>query len=334
MHRQVNDFMLNFNFKWQKSKIMTHIVFLDRATLPVELPNLPHPHHWTDYAQTSSSEIIPRLQQAQIAITNKVAFNQETLAALPNLKLIAVAATGVNIIDLAACRALGIQVCNVSGYSTHSVAEHTFMQILALRRNLLPQAQQVQTGEWQKSPHFSLFDYDLQDCFGSTLGIIGRGATGERVASLAAAFGMRVLFAERKQASQIRAGYTAFNSVLEQADIISLHCPLNADTQDLIHQAELASMQKHAILINNARGGIVNEAALAHALQTGRLAGAALDVLSIEPPKMGNILLNNIPNLILTPHVAWRSTAAMHKLAEQLIANIHAFLVGNAINLV
>lgn len=326
--------MLNFDFQLQKSKIMTHIVFLDRATLPVELPNLSHPHHWTDYAQTSSSEIVSRLQHAQIAVTNKVPFNQETLAALPNLKLIAVAATGVNIIDLAACRALGIQVCHVSGYSTHSVAEHTFMQILALRRNLLPQVQQVQAGAWQNSPHFSLFDYALHDCFGSTIGIIGRGATGERVASLASAFGMRVLFAERKQTTQIRAGYTAFQSVLEQADILSLHCPLNAETQDLIHQKELASMQKHAILINNARGGIVNETALAHALQTGALAGAALDVLSMEPPKMGNILLNNIPNLILTPHVAWRSTAAMQALAKQLIANIHAFLVGKAINLV
>lgn len=313
---------------------MTKLVFLDRATLPVALRAPVFPHTLQEFDGTAIDEVVARLAGAEVAICNKTPLRTEQLAQLPQLKLIAVTATGVNNVDLEHCRAHGIAVANVSGYSTHSVAEHVFAGLLALRRNLLSYRREVEAGAWQRSPQFCLFSHPLNDLHGSTLGMIGHGAIGQAVAQLAQAFGMRVLVAERKGAPQLREGRLAFDEVLAQADVLSLHCPLTEDTRNLIGSAELRRMKPTAILVNAARGGIVDEQALADSLRTGRIAGAVVDVLSEEPPRNGNPLLALAahPGLMLTPHVAWASQQAMALLAEEVVRNIEAYQRGESRN--
>jgi len=248
---------------------------------------------------------------------------------LPGLKMVAVAATGTNNVDIECCRERGIVVSNIRNYSVHTVPEHVFMLMLALRRNLLAFRADVQNGAWQKSEQFCLFTHPVRDLHASTLGIIGHGAIGDAVEQLALAFGMKVLFAEHKGATEVRQGYTAFDTVLRECDVISLHLPLNEQTSHLIGTAEFSRMRPGALLINTARGGLVDEAALLEALRSGRLGGAGFDVLEKEPPTQGHPLLDlDMPNFILTPHIAWSGRAAMQALADQLIANIEAYAAG------
>lgn len=312
---------------------MEKIVFLDRSTLEATIRRPAFPHQWEEYATTSPEKTIERLKEATIAITNKVPLRAETLAQLPRLKLIAEAATGVNNIDVDWCREHGIAVANIRNYAVHAVPEHVFMMILALRRNLLAYRADLQRGLWQQSDQFCLFTHPVRDIHGSTLGIIGHGALGQAVAEMAKAFGMKVLFAEHKNAAAIRPGFAPFEQVLAESDIVTLHVPLTEATRNLIGAAELGRMKPSSLLINAARGGVVDEGALAEALREGRIAGAGCDVLSVEPPRAGNPLLElDLPNLILTPHVAWASREAMQILADQLIDNIEAYVRGTAQN--
>lgn len=310
------------------------VVFLDRASLPVPLRPLGFPHIWQEYDATTPEQILVRAADAQIILTNKISLDAATLAALPHLRLIAVAATGVNIIDLAAAKSHGIAVCNIRGYAIHAVPEHAVMLLLALARNLPAYQSDVAQGAWHTSPHFCHFGAPIRDLHGRMLTLIGRGSLGRRTAALAEAFGMRTQFAEHKNAATIRAGYVPFRDALASADAISLHCPLTPATRGLIGAEELAWLKPDALLVNTARGGLVDEVALLQALQAGQLGGAALDVLEVEPPSRESSLLSaQLPNLIITPHVGWASHDAMTRLAEQLVANCEAFVAGTPQNL-
>ena len=291
------------------------------------------PLQWQEHEATAPDQVVERLAAAEVAISNKVPLRADTLQQLPQLRLIAISATGTNNVDLEYCRNHDIAVCNVSGYSTHSVAEHTFALLLALRRNLLAYQVDVAAGAWQKSAHFALQNHVLHDLHGSTLGIYGLGDIGHAVAHIAAAMGMHVLVSERKQASGLRDGRVPFERMLAEADVVTLHCPLTPETRNLIGTAELHLMKSSAILLNLARGGIVDETALARALHENRIAGAGLDVLGTEPPRNGNPLLELAhPNCIVTPHVAWASQQAMTRLAEEIVLNIEAFYDGESRN--
>ena len=306
---------------------MEKIIFLDRSTLRADLRQPCFAHEWVDYAETRPREVVERLRDATIAITNKVPLREAELSSLPDLKLIAVAATGLDIIDLEYAEARGISVSNVRNYARHAVPEHVFMLVLALRRNLFGYREDVRGGAWQRSSQFCLLNRDIHDLHGSTMGIIGYGALGQAVEKLALAFGMRVLVSEHKDASTIRSGRTSFDETLRASDIVSLHCPLTEATRNMIGAAELQKMKPHALLINTARGGLVDEAVLVEGLQSGLIAGAGFDVLSHEPPREGNPLPDlNLPNFILTPHVAWASREAMQALADQLVDNIEEII--------
>lgn len=318
---------------------MSHtLVFLDRATLKdsVKLPPLAFEHSWKTYASTPPEKVVSRLREATIAVVNKVKLTREILEELPNLRFISVAATGTDNIDLNACKELGIAVSNIRGYAIKTVPEHTLALILSLRRNLRGYHQDVAKGEWQKAGQFCFFNHPINDLSGQTLSIIGSGAIGQAVANLAVAFGMKVIFAEKKGAAKVRPGYTEFDEMLRSADIISLHCPLTPETRNLLSDEEFAKMTRHPIVINTARGGLIDETALVNALKTGQIAAAGMDVAETEPPKPDNPLLSlmEFPNFILTPHVAWASQEAMQALADQLVGNIEAFVTGQPRNLV
>ncbi|MDP3137649.1 MAG: D-2-hydroxyacid dehydrogenase [Burkholderiaceae bacterium] len=311
---------------------MHRIVFLESESLIAELRRPNFAHDWVAYPNTAPDQVAERLAGATIAIINKAPISAATVNATSGLKMVAVAATGTNVVDLDACRASGIVVANVRGYAEHTVPEHVMALLLALSRNLLAWRETLQAGRWQQSDQFCLFDHPIRDLHGATLGLMGSGSLGNGVACLAEAFGMRVLRAERKDATSLRPGYTAFSTVLAEADAISLHCPLTAATRGLIGVAELQAMKRSALLINTARGGIVDEAALIQALQEGWIAGAGFDVVSVEPPGPDHPMLAPallaLPNFLLTPHVAWASRPAMQALADQLIDNIEAFVAG------
>ena len=314
---------------------MEKIVYLDRSTIIANIRQPAFPHLWEEYPATSAGQTLARLQYATIVITNKVQLRREMLAQLPKLKMVAVSATGTDNVDIGYCKERGIVVSNIRNYSVHTVPEHVFMLILALRRNLLAFREDLQKGAWQKSAQYCLFTYPVRELHGSTLGIVGSGAIGKSVAQIAQAFGMKVLLAEHKGATEVRIGYTAFDTVLRESDVITLHLPLNEQTRNLLGAAELSHMKPGALLINTARGGLVNESALLEALKTGRIAGAGFDVLSKEPPTEGHPLLDlNLPNFILTPHIAWSGRAAMQTLADQLIDNIEAYVAGSPQNCV
>jgi len=308
---------------------MERIVFLERNTFKVEFPRPQFEHKWVDYAETAPDQIVERLQNATIAICNKLPLRASDLARLPLLKLIAVAATGVDNIDLDYCKQQGIAVCNAQHYAGNSLPEHVLLLMLALRRNLNAYLEDVRAGAWQEAKQFCLLDHPIHDLRGATLGVVGYGFLGSAVGNLAQAVGMELLIAERKAAPDTRTGRVAFNEVLKASDVITLHCPLTKETRNLIDWSELQLMKRESLLINTARGGLVNEAALLQALREGVIAGAAFDVLSQEPPRDGNPLLEaKLPNLIVTPHVAWASREAMQTLANQLVASIEAFVRG------
>ena len=312
---------------------MEKIVFLDSATIIAEVRPPTFAHTWKAYPATTAEQVVARLQDATIAITNKVPLRRDSLEQLPRLKMVAISATGTDNVDIEYCRERGIVVSNIRNYSVHTVPEHVFMLLLALRRNLLAFRSDVRNGAWQKSAQFCLFTHPVHDLHGTTLGIIGRGAIGNAVAQIATAFGMKVLFAEHKGAAAVRPGYTAFDRMLCESDAITLHLPLKEQTRHLIGTDEFACMKPRALLINTARGGLVDEAALLEALRSGRIAGAGFDVLGKEPPTAGHPLLDlDMPNFIMTPHIAWSGRAAMQALADQLIANLEAFVAGTPDN--
>lgn len=310
------------------------IAFLDRATIAPSIklraPNFTH--EWLEYDKTSSEQVLERLAGCTIAVVNKVPLQEAELSQLPELKMVAVAATGTDSIDKDYCEQHDIAVTNIRDYATVSVPEHVLSLMLALRRNIFAYQQDVVAGEWQKSGQFCFFNHPLSDLAGSRLGIIGGGALGQALARLAAGLGMQVVFAERKGAANVRSGRVPFDEVIATSDIISLHCPLSPETKDLIAHEELRCMKNSALLINTARGGLVNEHDLVGALQEGLIAGAGFDVLTREPPPDDHplfALLGN-PHFILTPHIAWASHQAMQTLADQLIDNIERFVAGRA----
>jgi glycerate dehydrogenase len=311
------------------------VVFLDRASLKAKVRKPSCASEYVEYDMTADSEIAPRLQGAGVAIINKVAMRADTLKQLPQLKLIAVAATGYDVVDVAYCKEHGIAVANIRNYAVHTVPEHAFALILALRRNLLAYRQDVENGVWNRSEQFCFFTHDIGDLYGSTLGIIGEGAIGQGTAAIGRAFGMRVLFADHPPPKLEGVTFTPHEQVLAESDVISLHCPLMPATRNLINLEALRKMKRNALLINTARGGLVDEAALVQALDEGLIAGAGFDVLTVEPPRNGNPLLElRRSNFILTPHIAWASDGAMQFLADQLIDNIELWCSGRPQHLV
>jgi glycerate dehydrogenase len=308
------------------------IVFLDRESVDAKVRRPAFPHSYKEYQSTwTHDEIVERLKDADIAIINKVPMRAETLKLLPRLKLIAVAATGTDIIDKAYCNANGITIVNIRNYAFNTVPEHVLALIFTLRRNLFAYTKDVQDGVWNKSSQFCFLTHPIRDIAGSTLGIVGYGALGKSIGKRAEALGMKVLPFDVVP----QAGLVDFETILRESDIITLHVPLTPETKNMIGAKEFKKMKPSAILINTARGGLVDEAALAEALRNGTIAGAGFDVLTKEPPKEGNILLDaTIPNLIVTPHVAWASQEAMQILADQLIDNIEAFVAGKPQNVV
>ncbi|HEX8069951.1 MAG TPA: D-2-hydroxyacid dehydrogenase [Pyrinomonadaceae bacterium] len=302
---------------------MERIVFLERGTLVADVRRPRFAHEWREYEATRPEQAVERLRGATIAVVNKLPLGESELAELPDLKLIAVAATGTDNLDLDACRRRGVAVVNVRGYAVETVPEHVLLLLLALRRSLLGWRADVRAGAWAAAPQFCLHTRPISDLRGTTLGVVGYGTLGQAVARLCAAVGMDVLVAERKGAAEVRAGRVPFAEVLSACDALTLHAPLNAETRHLVGAAELRRMKPSAVLVNCGRGGLVDEAALGAALRDGVIAGAGVDVLTREPPAAGNPLLElDLPNLIVTPHVAWASRQAMQTLADQLIANI------------
>lgn len=314
---------------------MQHVVFLDAATMgDTDLSVLTSDSvRLTCFDDTAVGQVLPRLADASIAIVNKVQLTAAILQQLPRLKLICVAATGVNNVDVKAAAQLGIVVCNVRGYADATVAQHVFALLLQLNNNIAQYHQAVVSGRWSQSRHFCLLDYPVSELAGKTFAVIGYGALGQATARLAKAFDMNVIIAERAGAHPPRAGRVSFTSALAQADVISLHCPLSSDTEQLFNQHTFIQMKHGAILINTARGGLIDPQALLAALNSGQLAGAALDVLMQEPPAATDLLVRaNLPNLIITPHIAWASIEARQRMVQQIQHNITGFLNGQVQN--
>ena len=272
------------------------------------------------------------LGKYDVIISNKVTLDRRILQANRGIKLICVAATGTNNIDLQAAAEFNIKVCNVTGYATPSVVQHVFALMLALQTRLFELSHAVAKGEWSSSPHFSLLDYPVNELAGKILGIVGYGVLGKAVAKIAQAFGMQVLIAKRNDQDE-RAGRMSLKEMLPLVDVLSLHCPLTEETENLLDENEFSQMKSSAILINTARGGIVNEMALLHALESQQIAAAGIDVLSVEPPPEDHPLLTKKQsNLIVTPHVAWASQQSRQRLVNEIALNIKAFNAGELRN--
>lgn len=311
------------------------IVVLDRDTLVNRLFDFDFPHTLSSYGTTEAHETLARIRGADIVITNKVVISAQAFAENPQLKLVAVTATGVNNVDVEAAKQNGTAVCNIRAYGNESVAEHAFMMMITLMRNLPAYQRDVAAGLWENSPFFCHLGAPMRDLNGKTLAIFGRGNIGKTLATYAQAFKMNVVFAEHKHTQSVRDGYASFDEAIRSADVVSLNCPLTPQTANMIGEAELQQMKPGAILINCGRGGLVDEAALVAALKYGQIGGAGFDVLTQEPPRDGNPLLKaRLPNLIVTPHIAWASQEAANRLFDILLDNINRFVAGNPQNLV
>ena len=311
------------------------IVVLDRDTLVNRPFEFDFPHTLSSYGTTEAHETLARIRGADIVITNKVVISAQAFAENPQLKLVAVTATGVNNVDVEAAKQNGTAVCNIRAYGNESVAEHAFMMMITLMRNLPAYQRDVAAGLWENSPFFCHLGAPMRDLNGKTLAIFGRGNIGKTLATYAQAFKMNVVFAEHKNAQNVRDGYVSFDKAIRSADVVSLNCPLTPQTANMIGEAELQQMKPGAILINCGRGGLVDEAALVAALKYGQIGGAGFDVLTQEPPRDGNPLLKaRLPNLIVTPHIAWASQEAANRLFDILLDNINRFVAGNPQNLV
>jgi glycerate dehydrogenase len=286
------------------------------------------------HASTTPDQVAPRLNGAQVAITNKIAIDANTFASCPDLKLVLVTATGTNNVDLVSAREHGVTVCNCQGYGTPSVAQHTLLLLLALATRLPDYQKAVQQGLWQKSSQFCLLDFPIVELEGKTLGLLGHGELGGAVAKLAEAFGMRVLLGQIPGRPE-RPDRLPLAELLPQVDALTLHCPLNEHTRNMIGAHELSLLKPHAFIVNTARGGLIDEQALADALRNGQLGGAASDVLSVEPPVAGNPLLaGDIPRLIITPHSAWGAQEARQRIVAQVAENARAWLAGEPVRVV
>lgn len=308
-----------------------NIVFLDSTAIPkhIPIPRPSFPHNWVEYEYTSAEQTIERAKDADIIITSKVILSREVLQQLPKLKLIAITATGTNNVDLDAAKELGVAVKNVTGYSATTVPEHVLGMIFALKHSLAGWQRDQITEKWTESKQFCYFDYPITDVKGSTLGVFGKGCLGTEVGRLAELLGMKVLYAEHRNATTCREGYTPFEEVLKQADILTLHCALTETTKNLINQETLSLCKKGAYLINTGRGPLIDEQAVCDALKSGHLGGAALDVLVKEPPEKNNPLIElakTMPNLIITPHIAWASDSAVTTLTKKVTQNIEDFV--------
>lgn len=314
------------------------IVILDRETLPpdIRLDRFDFPHLLESYDRTDPDEVAGRIRHAQIVITNKVRVGGADLQTAAELRLVAVAATGTDVIDLRQCQERSIAVCNIRNYAVHTVPEHTFALIFALRRSVVAYHNAVAKGRWESAGQFCFFDYPIRDLAGSTLGIIGDGVLGQAVGEMGKALGLKVLYAAYKESKGMGPLYTPFEDVLRHSDILTIHCPLMESTRNLIGAAEFALMDRHPLVINTARGGIVEEAALADALVSGQIGGAGFDVVTQEPMPHDHPFtkLMDRPDFILTPHVAWASREAIQTLVDQLIDNINAFTRGDLRNAV
>ncbi len=312
------------------------IVFLDAATLRPDTVLAPFsfPHTLTRHERTAPAETGPRLAEAEVALVNKVRIGAAEMDAAPNLRLIAIAATGTDNVDLDAARARGIVVANVRDYARATVPEHTFALILALRRSLVPYRASVLAGRWQEAAQFSYHDFPIADLAGSTLGIVGSGSLGSRVAEIGRAFGMEPIFAARRTGSGGRPDAVPFPEFLTRADVVSLHCPLTPETAGLFGTAEFAAMKPTALLINTARAGLVDVEALAAALERGDIAGAGIDVAAPAPPPAESPIMRLAvrPNVIVTPHVGWASREAVQGLADRVVANVEAWAAGAPTN--
>ncbi|MGO2330526.1 MAG: D-2-hydroxyacid dehydrogenase [Pseudoalteromonas nigrifaciens] len=302
------------------------ITILDNATLAkTSLDCIAQLGELTVHELTSAEQVVAHSKNADVLITNKAVVNRETMSQLKSLKLICVSATGTNNVDLVAAKELGIAVTNVAGYSTPSVVQHTFSLITNLLGNTHRYQADCQQGAWQKSEMFCRLDYSFNDLQDKTFAIIGGGTLGSAVATVASTFGANVITAERK-GTQCREGRIPFEQAIKTADIISVHCPLTDETRDLITLNELKMMKPSSIIINTARGGIINEADLATALEQNLIAGAGVDVLTKEPAELTNPLANyKGNNLLLTPHIAWASTESIIRLVNEVSLNIVAF---------
>ncbi|PIW29470.1 MAG: glycerate dehydrogenase [Rhodospirillales bacterium CG15_BIG_FIL_POST_REV_8_21_14_020_66_15] len=305
------------------------IVFLDRDSLApgTELRRPGFAHVWIDHAETGPGEVAGRIRDATVVVTNKVKVGAGDMDAAPGLRLIAVCATGTDIIDLAAARARGITVCNVRGYAERSVPEHVFGLILALRRQIPGYTADVKAGKWQEAGSFTFFTHELRDLYGTRLAIVGRGSLGQGVARIARGFGMETVFVGRKGEASPPDGLLPWDEAVETADVLTLHCPLTPETRGMIGIGELRRMKRTALVINTARGGLIDEAALARALTEGLIAGAGIDVVSSEPPPADHpfMALVGRPDFILTPHTAWAGHTARKAMVDQLIDNIENF---------
>ena len=306
------------------------IAFLDRNSFASHLTLRPPriPHSWSQYDNTKTDNLVKRLQGIQIAVTNNVVIDKASLQQLPQLKLIALTATGYNNIDIQACKAAGVAITNVRDYASTTLTEHCMGLMLALSRNLLLYHQLVVNKQWNNTQAHQLFPYPIEDLHEKTLVVIGKGNLGQAVAARAADFGMHTVFAEHRGALEVRPGYSEFFAALAQADVISLHCPLNDTTAGMLDTQAFQAMHKRPLLINTARGGLIDEPALIEALTTGMVRGAALDVLSTEPPETSHPLVElsqTHPNVLITPHIAWASEAGQLAAWEQTMENVESF---------
>ena len=299
---------------------------LDTAALDASLD------HWVRHRSTRPGEVLERIDGSEVVVTNKVVIDAAAMAT-PALQLIVVAATGTNNIDLTAAARQGITVCNVRDYASAAVSQHVFSLILALATRLGDYTQAVRQGYWQQSEVFCLLDYPIRELAGQMLGIIGLGNLGRRVARIAEGFQMHVLVCARPGSQAVPDGRVPLDTLLEKSDVISLHCPLSDATRNLIGKAQLQQMKSNAILINTARGGIVNENDLAAALRQGEIGGAGIDVLTEEPPDASHPLLApDIPNLLVSPHNAWGSIQSRQRLADEIADLVQSYRSGSPRN--
>jgi len=289
---------------------------------------------WQWHGLVQADELDEALAGADVVVSNKVMLSDESLSKAGNLKLVCIAATGTNNIDLEAAARNNIAVCNVSGYATPSVVQHAFTLLLALTTRFNEYTSAVKQGAWSRSNFFCLLDYPIRELDGKTIGIVGYGHLGRAVARIAEAFGMKVMLAKRNNEDQ-RPGRVALHELLAQVDVLSLHCPLTEENRGMIGAEELALMKNDAVLINTARGGLVDEDALLDALKKQQISGAGLDVLEKEPPPPAYPLLKaDLPNLIITPHTAWASRESRQRLLDEIALNIEAFKAGGLRNAV
>lgn len=313
-------------------------VFLDSLSLgdDVDLTVLTDDgNDWTLYPASTAADVAERIAGAEIVVSNKVPLDSATLAACDTLKLVCIPATGTNNVDLDAATKAGVPVCNCTAYGTASVSQHVFALMLALATRLQDYTAAVARGDWGRSQAFCLMDYPIMELKGKTLGIVGFGELGRAVADIARAFGMQVLISERPGATTLREGRLDLHDMLPRCDVLTLHLPLTDESRNLISAAELALLPTHALLINCARGGIIDEHALAEALRQGQIGGAGVDVLTEEPPVNGNVLLDDtIPNLIVTPHSAWASRESRQNIVQMTADHIQRFCQGQPLRTV